>query len=255
VLGNEDARGRVFEQLYYLLGEQGAKVTQEIVKNASAKPATGLVASITGIVTLLFGASGVFGQLQASLNMIWEVERKAGQGFLKLIKDRFLSFGFILIVGFLLLVSLMLSSAISFVSQWLGGHAPGLEVIAHVLNFTLSFAAITALFAFMFKLLPDAVIAWKDVWVGAAVTSILFSIGKLALGIYLGKSSVGSAYGAAGSLIVLLLWVYYTAQIFFFGAELTKVWANRFGSRVVPAEGAEYTGKEKGKHPPNEPDR
>ena len=243
VLGEEAARGKIFEQLHYLIGEQGGKATQEMVQSASAKPATGVVASIMGLVTLLLGASGVFGQLQSSLNIIWGVEPKPGRGILGMIKDRFLSFGFILVVGFLLLVSLMLSAAVTFFAQWISGLTPGMEVVAHGLNFVLSLGVITVLFALMFKCLPDAVIAWRDVWLGAAITAALFTVGKFALSFYLGTSSVASAYGAAGSLIVLLLWVYYAAQIFFFGAEFTQVWANRFGSHVVPADDARPAGE------------
>ncbi|HWL54131.1 MAG TPA: YihY/virulence factor BrkB family protein [Chthoniobacteraceae bacterium] len=244
VWGDEAARGKIFEQLHHLIGEQGGKATQEMVQSAGSKPATGIIASITGLVTLLLGASGVFGQLQSSLNIMWEVEPKSGQGLLGFIRKRFLSFGFILVVGFLLLVSLILSAAITFLAESVGGVISGVEIIAHILNFAFSFGVVTALFALMFKFLPDAVIAWRDVWLGAVITAALFTIGKFALGFYLGTTSVASAYGAAGSLIVLLLWVYYSSQIFFFGAEFTQVWANRFGSRVVPADDAKSTGKE-----------
>ena len=238
VLGDEAARGKVFEQLHHLIGEQGGKATEAMVESAGSKPTTGIIASITGVITLLVGASGVFGQLQSSLNIMWEVEPKPGRGVLGFIKNRFLSFGFILVVGFLLLVSLMLSAAITFLAQSIGGLVSGMEILAHLLNFALSFGVVTALFALMFKFLPDAVIAWKDVWLGAAITAVLFTVGKFGLGFYLGASSVASAYGAAGSLIVLLLWVYYSSQIFFFGAEFTQVWANRFGSHVIPADDA-----------------
>lgn len=242
VLGNEAASGQIFDQLREVIGDEGGLAVQEIVRSAGAKTTTGVMASIVGVVTLLFGASGVFGQLQASLNIIWGVEPKPGRGITGLVQDRFLSFGFILVVGFLLLVSLVLTAAITFASQWLGELLPGAEALAQVLNFVLSFAVITVLFALIFKFLPDAKIAWKDVWLGAAITAALFNIGKFALGIYLGASSVSSSFGAAGSLIVLLLWVYYSAQILFFGAEFTQVWANRFGSHVVPADNARRVG-------------
>lgn len=238
ILGDEAARGRVYEELHGLIGEQGGKATQAMVESAGSKPITGILASITGLITLLLGASGVFGQLQTSLNIIWDVEPKSSRGILGVVKDRFLSFGFILVIGFLLLVSLILTSAIAFAAQWIGGFTQDTEVVAHVLNFVLSFGIVTVLFALIFKFLPAAVIAWKDVWLGAAITAALFTIGKLILGLYLGNASVSSSYGAAGSLIVLLLWVYYSAQILFFGAELTQVWANRFGSAVLPANDA-----------------
>lgn len=238
VLGEEAARGQIFEQMRGLIGDEGGRAMQDMVQSANAKPATGVMASIVGIGTLLFGASGVFGQLQASLNIIWGVEPKPGRGLLGLVKDRFLSFSFILVVGFLLLVSLLLTSAITFVAEWVGGMSVGTEIFAHVLNFVLSFLVITVLFALIFKYLPDAKIGWSDVWVGAAITSGLFSLGKFGLGLYLGASSVASSFGAAGSLIILLVWVYYSAQILFFGAEFTQVWANKFGSQVAPADDA-----------------
>jgi membrane protein len=211
---------------------------QDMVQNANAKPATGLVATLIGFLTLLFGASGVFGQLQTSLNAIWGVQPKPGRGVLGIVRDRFLSFGFILVVGFLLLVSLFLTALIAFVGHWFSGMAPGMETLAQILNSVLSLAVITLLFAMIFKFLPDAKIAWRDVWIGALITAALFTAGKFALGLYLGKSGVASSYGAAGSLIVLLLWVYYSAQILFFGAEFTQVYANRFGSHVRPTDNA-----------------
>lgn len=242
VLGDEAARGKVFEQLHHLIGEQGGKAAQEMVQSAGSKPRAGIIASIAGLVTLLLGASGVFGQLQSSLNIIWGVEPQPGRGILGFIKSRFLSFGFILVVGFLLLVSLMLSTAVTYLAQSIGGLISGIEILMQMLNFALSFGVVTVLFALMFKFLPDAVIAWKDVWLGAAITAAFFTLGKFGLSFYLGASSVASSYGAAGSLIVLLLWVYYSSQIFFFGAEFTQVWANRFGSRVIPAADAKPTG-------------
>ena len=238
VCKREDAQGQIFDQLRNLLGDAGGKAMQDMVQNATAKPTTGLFATVIGIVTLLFGASGVFGQLQTSLNAIWGVQPKPGRGLLGMLRDRFLSFGFILVVGFLLLVSLLLTALIAFVGQWIGGMSLGMEALAHILNLVLSLAVITLLFAMIFKFLPDAQIAWRDVWIGALITGALFTAGKFALGLYLGKSGVASSYGAAGSLIVVLLWVYYSAQILFFGAEFTKVYANRFGSPVRPTDNA-----------------
>ena len=154
-----------------------------------------------------FWRSGVFGQLQTSLNTIWGVQPKPGRGVLGIVQDRILSFGFILVVGFLLLVSLLLTAAVSLVGQWFGGMVPGMETLAQIVNSILSLALITVLFAIIFKFLPDAKVAWHDVWIGAFITAVLFMVGKLVLGVYLGKSGVSSSYGAAGSLIVLLLWV------------------------------------------------
>jgi membrane protein len=237
VFGREAAQGQIFDQLRGLLGDASGKAMQDMVQNASAKPATSMVATLIGTVTLLFGASGVFGQLQASLNAIWRVEPKPGRGILGIIQDRILSFGFILAVGFLLLISLILTAAIAFVGQWFGGIVPGIEMFIQTLNAVLSLAVITLLFAMIFKFLPDARIAWHDVWIGALITSALFTVGTFPLGLYLGKSGVASSYGAAGSLIVLL-WVYYSAQILLFGAEFTQVYANRSGSHVAPSSNA-----------------
>ena len=237
-LGAEAAQGQIFDELRGLLGEEGGKAVEEMVQSANAQPTAGVVATIISVIMLLFGASGVFGQLQASLNAIWGVKAKPGRGVLGLIKDRLLSFGFTLVVGFLLLVSLLLTAGMALMADWIGGLMPGSEALAYILNIVLSLSMITLLFATIFKFLPDAKIAWHDVWMGAFLTALLFTIGKFALGIYLCKSGVASSYGAAGSLIVLLLWVYYSSQILFFGAEFTQVYANRFGSRVAPADNA-----------------
>ena len=247
VFGKEAAQGQIFDQLRGLLGDESGRAMQVMVRNAAAEPATGLLATLIGFATLLFGASGVFGQLQTSLNAIWGVQPKAGRGILGIIQDRILSFGFILVVGFLLLVSLFLTAAIALIGHRFGDMIPGMEAFAQILNSVFSLAVITLLFATMFKFLPDAKIAWRDVWIGALITAALFTVGKFALGFYLGRSGVASSYGAAGSLIVLLLWVYYSSQIVFFGAEFTQVYANRFGSHVVPSGNAVAVSK----HAPN----
>ncbi|HEY5811981.1 MAG TPA: YihY/virulence factor BrkB family protein [Terrimicrobiaceae bacterium] len=238
IFGQEAAQGQIFTQLRSLIGAESAAAMQDIVQDANAKPTTGVWATILGFVTLFLGASGVFGQLQYSLNTIWGVAPKPGRGLVGIIKDRVLSFGFVLALGFLLLVSLVLTAVIAFVGKWLGGMVPGVETIIQIVNMLLSLGVITLLFAMMFKFMPDAKIAWRDVWVGALVTAALFTAGKELLGLYLGKGGVASSYGAAGSLIVLLVWVYYSSQIVFFGAEITKVYANRYGSRIVPADNA-----------------
>ena len=237
VFGREAAQGQIFEQLRTLIGETSAAAVEDVVESATSKPATGVLATIAGFVALIIGASGVFAQMQASLNAIWRVQPKPERGvFWGLVQDRILSFGFILIVGFLLLISLILSAIIAFIGQWFGGFLPGVEMLIQILNAIISLGIITLLFAMIFKFLPDVKIAWRDVWIGALITAALFTIGKEVLGLYLGKSGVASSYGAAGSLIVLLLWVYYSAQIVFFGAEFTKAYAKRFGSHVTPAE-------------------
>jgi membrane protein len=244
VFSKEAAQGQIFDQLRGLLGDESGRAMEVMVQNASAEPATGLVATLLGFVTLLFGASGVFAQLQMSLNMIWGVQPKSGRGILGIIQDRILSFGFILVVGFLLLVSLLLTAAIAFVGHRFGDMVPGMEALVQILNSIFSLAVIALLFAMIFKFLPDAKIAWRDVWIGAFITAALFTLGKFALGLYLGRSGVASSYGAAGSLIVLLLWVFYSSQIVFFGAEFTQVYANRFGSRVAPSGNAVAVSKQ-----------
>ncbi len=238
VFGGDAAQGQIFDQLRGLLGDASGRAMQDLVQSASAEPKKGVMATVIGFVTLVFGASGVFGQLQTSLNAIWGVQPKPGRGILGIIRDRILSFGFILVVGFLLLVSLFLTAAIAFVGQQFGAMIPGKEGLIQLLNSVLSLVVITLLFAMMFKILPDANIAWRDVWTGAFITALLFTLGKFALGLYLGRSGFASSYGAAGSLIVLLLWVYYSSQIVFFGAEFTQVYANRFGSHVTPSSNA-----------------
>jgi membrane protein len=234
VFGADAARGQVFDEVRGLIGDEGAKAIQDMVQSAGSQASAGILATIIGVTTLLLGASGVFGQLQTSLNIIWGVEPKPGRGISGMIKDRFLSFGFVLVVGFLLLVSLLLSAGITFVAEWVGGISDGTAILAQVVNIVMSLLVITFLFALIFKYLPDAVIAWHDVWPGTFLTAALFTLGKYILGLYLGTSSVSSSYGAAGSLVILLLWVYYSAQILFFGAEFTQVWANRFGTPVRP---------------------
>jgi membrane protein len=202
------------------------------------QPSTGIVAAAIAAVTLLLGASGLFGQLQDALNTIWGVKPKPGRGMWRLIQDRFLSVMAVLGTGFLLLVSLVLSAALSALGKWFGGLLPAPEVLLQALNFLVSFGVITVLFAMIFKLLPDARITWRDVWVGAGITALLFTLGKFLIGLYLGKSNVGSAYGAAGSLVIVLVWVYYSAQILLFGAEFTQVYANTSGAAIVPTEQA-----------------
>ena len=229
VFGKEAAQGQIFAQLHGLIGAKGAEALQDMVASA-AKPKTGTLATIVGIVTLLFGASGVFGQLKDALNTIWNVEPKKSGGIFALIKDRFLSVAMVLGVGFLLLVSLAVDAAISGFAKFAGNRMPGGEAVWQTVQMLISLGVVMVLFAMIFRFLPDLRIAWHDVWLGAAFTSILFVLGKFALGFYLGRAATSSSYGAAGSLIVLLLWVYYSAQILFFGAEVTQVWARQHGT-------------------------
>ena len=194
---------------------------------------------IMGGIILLFGAGGVVGQLQTSLNTIWGVTAQSDSGLRDFIRKRFVSFAMVLGVGFLLLVSLTVSAFISGLTQFIGSRFEGIATIAHLLDILISFGFVTLLFAMIYKFLPDVEIQWQDVWTGAALTSILFTIGKFLIGLYLGSSGITSIYGAAGSLITVILWVYYSSLIFLLGAEFTEVYANTYGSGVVPTENAE----------------
>lgn len=237
VFGHEAARGQITEQIRGVMGPTSAAAVQDMLANAQT-PASGIIATIIGVVTLLFGAAGVFGQLQDALNTIWGVEPKPGRGILATVKERFLSFAMVLGVGFLLLVSLLVSAGISALTKFVGHAIPGVPWLWEAVNNIVSFGVFGLLFAMIFKILPDAKVQWRDVWIGALMTSLLFILGKFAIGLYLGRSSVASSYGAAGSLVVLLLWIYYSAQILFFGAEFTQVYATASGTEIEPAEGA-----------------
>lgn len=235
IFGEEAAKGEIVAQIKGLVGVEGAKVIEDAIANSN-QPDTGRWASFISVVVLFFGASGVFGQLQDALNTIWNVKVKPGLNVVKLIQKRILSFTAVVGIGFLLLVSLLINAAIAALNHYLSGFLPGGDFLWQFLNFALSFAVVTFLFALMYKFLPDVKITWRDVSVGAVITAFLFTIGKSLLGAYLGSGSFGSTYGAAGSLVVLLVWVYYSAQILFFGAEFTQVYARRYGSQIVPNE-------------------
>lgn len=235
VFGEEAARGEIVGQIQGLVGRDGAQFIETAIENAN-KPTTGTIASIISIVVLLFGASGVFAELQDALNTVWEVQPKPERGIINVIRSRFLSFTVVLGVGFLLLVSLVFSAILAGLINFFGHALPGIELFWQLANFVLSFIITTVVFGLIYKILPDVKIAWSDVWIGAAITSILFSIGRFLLGHYLGNSSFGSTYGAAGSLVVVLAWVYYAAQILFFGAEFTQVYARKYGSQIVPTK-------------------
>jgi len=237
VFGQEAAEGQIIGQIQGFVGEESANAIQGMLEHTRTA-STGFIATAVALVTLLFGASGVFAQLQDALNTIWGVKAKPGLGILQTLKDRFTSFVAVLGTGFLLLVSLMLSAGLAAVGDTLQALLPAPEPLLQSINFLVSFVVITLLFAMIYKLIPDVSIRWKDVWIGAGMTAFLFTIGKLFIGLYLGKSDVGLAYGAAGSLIVILLWVYYAAQIFLFGAEFTAVYAASHGSRILSAKNA-----------------
>jgi membrane protein len=222
------ARAEVVEQFSSLLGQRGGALVETILTDA-ASPKAGIIGTIVGFAVLLVGASGAFGELQDSLNQIWDVP-VADRPWTALIKDRVLSFAMVFVIGFLLLVSLVLSAGIAAASKFMHGYMEGMEGVWHAVNFALSFVVITVLFALIFRILPDTRIAWRDVWIGSALTALLFTAGKFLIGLYLGQAAVTSTYGAAGSLIIVLLWTYYSAQILFFGAELTRVFAKRYGT-------------------------
>lgn len=239
--GREAVTGQITGQIQGMVGGDTAKDIQEIIATSSKQEGS-VIATIISIATLLFGATGVFYQLQQILNKMWEVKPAPKKAWVKLVKDRVFSFGLILAIGFLLLVSLALSAGISALSKWVASHlSESLLFLFGGLDFLVSLAVITFLFATMFKYLPDAKIRWKDVWVGALLTGVLFTIAKFALGLYFGKSDPGSAYGAAGTIILIMLWVSYAGLILLFGAEFTQVYANRYGMKVQPAEGAVST--------------
>lgn len=237
VYGRDAVQGRLVGEIQGLIGQQGAQAVQTMLAH-NWRSGSSVMATVIGIATILFGASGVFGQLQGSLNKIWEVAPKPNLGIKGFLKSRFLSFGMVLGIGFLLLVSLIVSAALTAVSTYATGLVPSLNVLFSVLSFVISFAVIAFLFAMIFRYLPDAEISWEDVLVGAVATAFLFTIGKSLIGLYLGKSGVTSAYGAAGSLVVILLWVYYSSQILFLGAEFTQVYACRFGKEIMPSSHA-----------------
>lgn len=238
VFGPAAARNQIVGQVQGLVGPQGAEFIQSAIQGAN-RPSASIIATIIGIVTLLLGALGVFGQLQDALNAIWGVTPKPNRGLIRgIIQDRLLSFTMVLGTGFLLLVSLVLSTVLTAAVKYFGELIPFSATVLEGINFFVSFVVITLLFAFIFKYLPDAEVTWKDVWIAALFTSLLFVIGKFLLGLYLGNSTIGSTYGAAGSVIVVLVWIYYSAQILFFGAEFSKVFALRYGKGIVPAPNA-----------------
>ncbi len=212
-------------QVRTLIGDEGATLVETMLDNSSRPGSGNILATVLGLVALLFGATGVFVQLQDALNTIWDVRTAPGRGLASFLSSRLISFGMILVVGFLLLVSLVISAVISAIGA----------SFSEIINLLVSFLVIWLLFASIYRILPDVEIRWRDVGVGAFITAALFVIGKWGLGLYLGRSSAASTYGAAGSLVILLLWIYYSAQIFFFGAEFTQVYARRYGSRILPS--------------------
>jgi membrane protein len=227
--GPDEVRGQVMVQVRDLVGSAGAEVIDSMLRSTNSKSG-GIIATAIGLGTLLFGAGAVFVELQDALNHFWGVEQPEGVGLWDFVRNRLLSFAMVLGIGFLMLVSLLLSAAIAAFGGFITGFFPAFVVAAQLVNAVLSLAIITVLFALIYKVLPNVELHWRDVWTGALATAVLFTIGKFLIGFYLGKASTASPYGAAGSVIVILLWVYYSALIVYFGAEFTKVFAREHGS-------------------------
>lgn len=236
------ADAMVAAQLAQFIGEDAAAFLTQTAERSG--PSGGVIATVIGVVVLIFGAAGVFGQLQDALNTIWEVRPRTGQGFLGFLRQRFFSFALVGGAAFLLLVSLIVTTAVAAAIDYFGDTMPGFGFLWQALTFVVGAAVTSVVFAVIFKVVPDVVIRWRDVWFGALVTGVLFAIGQILLGLYLGMQATNSAYGAAGSLIVLLLWVFYASQILFFGAEITQVTARRRGSEITPSAHAESVSAE-----------
>ena len=237
LFGREMAQSQVLVSLQELIGPRAADALQSVIEN-TARPRSGVIATVAGVVTLWFGASGVFNQLKDALNTIWGVRPKPGRGLWWALKARLESFLMVLTIGLLLVLSLIVSAILAAVVEFLGRWLPGGASIWQTMDLVGTLLIVTTLFAIIYKVLPDVKLAWSDVWIGAVVTAVLFALGRYLIGLYLSRVGVASLYGAAGSLVVILLWVYYSAQILLFGAEFTYVFATRYGSRVVPDEDA-----------------
>lgn len=236
IFGDQASQGFI-SQVEGLIGKSGGEAIRGIVENAN-KPSTGALQAIVGFVILLSSASAVFAQLQASLNRIWNVIQKPGLGIMHMIKTRLFSMAVVASLGFLLMVTLGVSTALAALGSYFQTLAPGMEFVLHLVNFIVAVVVTTVLFGAIFKYLPDVVISWREVWIGALVTAVLFNLGQLGLGVYLGNSSTASDYGAAGSFMVLILWLYYSTVILFYGAEWAQVRARLTGSELKPAEHA-----------------
>jgi len=238
--GREAIQGQIFVEINGLIGNEAASQIQEIIRNMELSGKTS-IALIIGGITLIIGATSVFGEIQDSINIIWRVKAKPKRGWIKILKDRLLSSSLIVGLGFLLIVSLIVNGLLVALSEWLRHYFPDITIIIFQIgNILISFLVIMTLFGVIFKVLPDAKIAWKDVKAGAFFTACLFLLGRFLIGFYIDATSTGSAYGAAGSLIVILVWVYYTAAILYFGAEFTRVYAEYIGARIEPADFAVY---------------
>jgi membrane protein len=251
--GKEAAAGAIYGQISGLVGSDAAKFIQEAVAKAN-HTGSGVVGLLVGIVVLLVGATGVVVELQDALNTVWKVVAKPNRGVWGFVRTRLISIAMIMSLGFLLLVSLIFSAALSAVTGWLRQHVGNIALVGWAVDFVVSLGTISLLIALIYKILPEAHVAWRDVWVGAPVTAALFILGKYLIGLYIGKASVGSAFGAAGSLAVLLVWIYYSTQLILLGAEFTRVYANRFGRKVVPTAQSEPAAQAVKDRPPPYPD-
>ena len=227
VFGQEAAQGAIVDQLRGMMGDQAAEMIQTTIKSAS-NTSSGILATVIGIITLLVTASGVFGEMQAALNVIWKAEPVGGLS--AIVKARAASLGLVATMGFLLLTSLVVSAALHALGTYINAYLPGAELLLQVLNFIVSLAMVSLLFGAIYKILPDRQLSWRDVGVGAVVTALMFTLGKTLIGLYIGSSSVASSYGAASAFVIVLVWIYYSSQIFLLGAEFTKVWASHHGS-------------------------
>jgi membrane protein len=247
--GKEASSGEIYAAVRGLVGPEGAKAIQSMVE-ASALSDSNVIATVVGVVTLIIGATTVFGQLQESLNQIWKVQPKPGSSIRTLLRQRLLSFSIVLVIAFLLLVSLVASAVLSGIQKFAAGLLPGSEVVWQVVNMGVSFVMTTFLFAAIYKILPDVKLGWKDVWSGGLITAFFFGIGKYLIGLYIGQSAVASTFGAAGAIVIILVWTYYTSAVLLFGAEFTRLRTIRRARDIQPKEGAEWLRIEHSKQNP-----
>ena len=234
VFGEEAARGQLAQEISTLAGQGAGEAIQSAVQSSAAQKSKRMLATVIGTALLLFGASTVFAELKDALNAIWGVVVKPGRPFFTLLHDRFFSFSIVLAIGFLLLVSLIISVLLAALGLYMSGHFQLPAAVWKTWDFVISFTVVSGLFAMIFKLLPNVLLRWRDVWLGAVATSLLFTLGKIVIGYYLATSSIASSFGAAGSVVIVLTWIYYSACILFFGAEITKIYARKYGSGIVP---------------------
>ena len=236
IFGEDAARGAVVDQISGLMGQQGADAIQSMLQGASNKK-SGIIATVIGVVTLLITASGVFGEMQAALNRIWEAKPTTG-AVSQLVRARLQSLGLVIVLGFLLMVSLVVSATLAALGGWLSAHLPGTKYLLYAVDIVVSLGLTSLLFGVIYKALPDANIAWRDVAFGAVVTALLFAVGRNLISLYVAHSTIGSSYGAAGAFALILVWIYYSSQIFLFGAEFTRVWSDRHGTRAAATRAA-----------------